>query len=421
MNSILCLSFHNKIKQMKNIFSLAAFCLVIAGCSPSRSSVSVQYSNDNPEIGYDVFYNDLSPYGRWIDYPEYGYVWVPTVEVGFRPYASNGHWAFTSYGWTWVSNYSWGWATFHYGRWMYEDGYGWMWMPGHQWAPAWVMWGRSGGYYGWAPLAPRVQVGVSVGWTPPSRYWNFVPSEHITQTNINNYVINRTTNITEVNNIEKNVTIINNTNIHNIKNYNVTNNYYAGPQREEVEKATHQRLSIMKVATTNKPGQTSSGKDQLVMYRPAVKENNTADKPAPSKFEVFKKNKPLPENINEERSVNSSPDIRSDRNSKINEEKNNNIINNSVPVTKTKPADQGSQPPANVNKPLKENNHSENFSLKNDNQNFKSLKKQDQAQTDKGQNNYRVSKHSKQHYSLHNERLLRPNKVSKYKDKRKGA
>ena len=88
-----------------------------------------------------------------------------------------------------------------------REGYGWIWVPGHEWAPAWVTWGESGGYYGWAPLAPHISIEMSMGggWTPPSHYWNFVPREHINRPNINTYVINNTNNTTIINNINKNI------------------------------------------------------------------------------------------------------------------------------------------------------------------------------------------------------------------------
>ena len=31
------------------------------------------------EVTYDDFYNDLSPYGTWMDYPSYGRVWICNV------------------------------------------------------------------------------------------------------------------------------------------------------------------------------------------------------------------------------------------------------------------------------------------------------------------------------------------------------
>src|SRR5436190_18975603 len=71
-------------------------------------------------VSFQVFYDELSPYGYWVDNSIYGYVWVPSESAGFIPYASNGHWIYTDLGWTWVSYYSWGWAPFHYGRWYYD-------------------------------------------------------------------------------------------------------------------------------------------------------------------------------------------------------------------------------------------------------------------------------------------------------------
>ncbi|HZE82813.1 MAG TPA: DUF6600 domain-containing protein, partial [Puia sp.] len=127
----------------------------------------------DPEVSYQSFYDQLSPYGQWVDDPGYGYVWMPEVGPDFKPYATNGHWVYTDEGWTWASNYNWGWATFHYGRWFYQDGYGWMWQPGNEWAPAWVSWRNSSDYYGWAPLAPEVSLSISFGggYNPPPHYW----------------------------------------------------------------------------------------------------------------------------------------------------------------------------------------------------------------------------------------------------------
>src|SRR4030081_1206377 len=44
----------------------------------------------DPEVSYQSFYDQLSPYGQWIDDPGYGYVWMPEVGPDFKPYATNG-------------------------------------------------------------------------------------------------------------------------------------------------------------------------------------------------------------------------------------------------------------------------------------------------------------------------------------------
>ena len=91
-----------------------------------------QQPNDNPynppqqppyaqNNTYQVFYDELDPYGDWVDYPGYGYVCSPNVDDDFQPYSTNGHWVYSNDAWTWVSNYKWGWAAFHYGRWMDDD------------------------------------------------------------------------------------------------------------------------------------------------------------------------------------------------------------------------------------------------------------------------------------------------------------
>ena len=34
-------------------------------------------------VSFQVFYDDLSPYGTWIENPSYGYVWIPDAGPGF--------------------------------------------------------------------------------------------------------------------------------------------------------------------------------------------------------------------------------------------------------------------------------------------------------------------------------------------------
>lgn len=290
----------------KLIYILILVPVVFTSCSSAvytTASKPGQYQANaltRVTVGYETFYNELTPYGRWIDYPGQGYMWIPAAETGFRPYATNGHWAYTNNGWTWVSNYNWGWAPFHYGRWMYEDGYGWMWLPGHEWAPAWVTWGQSGGYYGWAPLAPGISINVSIsgGWMPPQHYWNFVPAEHITRENVNTYVINNTTNINVVNNITKNITIINNNNtfINNttVSNNNTRNNttvYNRGPMVKDVEKLTNHKVQPVLLREDTKPGASVVSNNELSVYRPFVKQYNEKEgtaKAAPARVEVYK-------------------------------------------------------------------------------------------------------------------------------------
>lgn len=143
-------------------------------------------------ISYQNFYDGLSPYGTWIDYPSYGHVWRPRITGDFRPYLTNGNWRYSSDGWFWDSQYDWGWATFHYGRWIYDDLYGWLWIPGYEWAPAWVTWGSYDGYYAWAPLLPDVYVGLSFhSWRPAAFYWNVCGRDHIYDRDLGPHMVAR--------------------------------------------------------------------------------------------------------------------------------------------------------------------------------------------------------------------------------------
>jgi len=112
------------------------------------------------------FYAPLAPYGTWVDMPDYGRVWQPSVtliDTAWRPYCQGGHWISTDCGWYWQADYTWGWAPFHYGRWCYINRYRWVWLPDTVWAPAWVSWRRSDSYCGWAPLPPAARFRAGVG------------------------------------------------------------------------------------------------------------------------------------------------------------------------------------------------------------------------------------------------------------------
>jgi len=152
---------------------------------------------------YYVGSEDLDAYGRWVDVPDYGYVWQPTVAVGWAPYRA-GRWAWEPYwGWTWVSYDPWGWAPYHYGRWFLYGG-AWSWWPGPVyggyrpiWAPAYVSFFGFGSHWG-------VGVGFgfggfgSVGWLPIGPCDRFYPwwggyRNHFNVVNV--------TNITNIHNV----------------------------------------------------------------------------------------------------------------------------------------------------------------------------------------------------------------------------
>jgi hypothetical protein len=116
-------------------------------------------------VGYNVFYDALSPYGSWLDLDPWGQVWQPAMTpAGWRPYTM-GHWVYSNDSWTWISDFEWGWAAFHYGRWFFDPYYGWVWIPGDVWGPAWVAWRWGDGFVGWAPVPAWVGWEMGVGFT----------------------------------------------------------------------------------------------------------------------------------------------------------------------------------------------------------------------------------------------------------------
>lgn len=223
-------------------------------------------------ISFQVFYNELSPFGDWVMDPAHGYVWVPYVDHGFQPYASNGYWAMTNFGNTWVSNYSWGWAPFHYGRWFFSNYYGWAWVPGYEWGPAWVNWRTGGGFYGWAPLGPGI--GINMSFYAPANHWVFVPQRRFRHRHFQRYFVPHH----NVVNIYNRTTIINNTYVYN------NQTYISGPSRRDVERATRSRVPVYQVNDSSRPGRAVVQNNRLNVYRPQVTDTRSAhNAPRPSR------------------------------------------------------------------------------------------------------------------------------------------
>src|SRR3954462_1319205 len=138
------------------------------------SSASAQYLPTDLQMYGGTF----EQYGTWQQEAQYGAVWYPAVDPGWRPYY-NGYWSSVQpYGWTWIGIDAWTWPTHHYGRW----GYGhnrWFWVPDRRWAPAWVSWGAAPGYVSWSPLGfdnRPVFGSVTVG--TPWAGWVVLPRTH---------------------------------------------------------------------------------------------------------------------------------------------------------------------------------------------------------------------------------------------------
>jgi hypothetical protein len=371
------------------LYVLAICCIALSSCGPTYVTVQDQPQQPvqavNEEVSYQTFYDDLSPYGQWIDYPNYGYVWMPTVDYGFKPYATNGHWVYSDAGWVWASDYNWGWATFHYGRWFYDIGYGWMWVPGNEWAPAWVSWRRSNDYYGWAPLGPGIGAEVSYSnYNPPNNYWCFVPHQYVTSPDVRNYYVNETRNVTIINN----TTIINN---------NVTNNYYksdnrgnnggnndrrngyaVGPDPTEVSRETGATVRPVSIVNSNKPGQQlNNNNTQLSLFRPRVNQvssttnNNSQQRVAPTRFQRLSDVKPVNTNNNtnnEFNRINSSQPVNNQSTVPVtnnNRQSNFNERPTTTPVTTPANNQPFTRPSENTLPANNNNQNNNNFNNKN--------------------------------------------------------
>ena len=168
------------------------------------------YQDDyvDEDIYYDAY--DLGAYGDWRDSGEYGHVWVPHVDYGWRPYY-DGRWSYGNAGWFWISNEPWGWAPYHYGRWNWSFQFGWYWIPGNVFAPSWVSWYSYGDYIGWCPLNyynyPNYYYGYGGHYNNYYRYpsiqkqktldatnsWTFVKKNDLGVTNIKKAVLDSST------------------------------------------------------------------------------------------------------------------------------------------------------------------------------------------------------------------------------------
>ncbi len=237
---------------------------------------TVKASAQQINVSFQIFYDQLSPYGQWVDYPDYGYVWIPDAGPNFVPYSTGGYWVLTEYGWAWVSDYHWGWAPFHYGRWDYNNSFGWFWVPDYEWGPAWVTWRRANGYYGWAPMEPGISISVSFGrdYRGHNNHWIFVRDRYFDRRDVNRYYVNQT----ERDQVIINSTVINNTYVDNSRH----TTYVTGPGREDVQKNTGRSYQPVALVEKNEPGQDLNN-GQLHIYRPRVVKDDSGQRPVPGK------------------------------------------------------------------------------------------------------------------------------------------
>jgi hypothetical protein len=228
-----------------------------------------QQYGQNEDTSY--FYDRLSPYGNWVDYNSYGYVWTPRhMGYRWRPY-SDGHWVWTDYGWTWIANEEWGDIPFHYGRWGWDNDMGWFWVPGTVWGPAWVTWRSNDQYMGWAPFPPGVEFRAGMNFSSlsidiPFNFWVFIQGSHFQDRDLNPYVLP----------FERNRTIVNYTSMHN--------NIYSrggriineGIRQDDVRRITGRAVPTYRMQDTQQPGRARVVGQDVQMFRPAIRQNEAA-------------------------------------------------------------------------------------------------------------------------------------------------
>jgi hypothetical protein len=323
-------------------------------------------------VSFQVFYDELSPYGEWVDYQNYGYVWIPDVDQDFVPYSTAGYWVLTDYGWTWMSDYEWGWAPFHYGRWDYDNYYGWLWVPDTEWGPSWVNWRRADGYYGWSPMEPGISISLSFGrqYDRDNDHWLFVRDVDFERHDLNRYSVDRSNHGA----IIRNSTIINSTYIDNSRH----TTYVTGPARADVQRVTGRSIYPVSIKENRQPGQVMNN-GQLQMYRPNVqrpkgnqrqpsplKVGNLRNVKRPSERNLIKQPGNSRRQINGEQPIlqdNSVPDPKRVR-PQPEMEKQLNKRSNSQPVRQpvrvNPPGNNGRQQPDAVQSPQSTNERSQN-------------------------------------------------------------
>jgi hypothetical protein len=236
------------------------------------------------DVDFSFFYENLSPYGEWVDVDGYGYCFHPAmVDADWQPY-TDGYWAYTDAGWTWVSYEDFGDITYHYGRWARVADFGWVWRPDTEWAPAWVSWRSDDRYIGWAPLPPEavyvpstgISVGVDVSFGIGPSYYSFCEYRQFGAPVMRHVICPR----------EQNVTIIQNTrnitNITNVTYNNTTVVYNGGPNYQTVSSRSQRPIQALHLER-NVESQTRLGSrrvgNSLMVSAPMVRASAQVTQP----------------------------------------------------------------------------------------------------------------------------------------------
>ena len=253
----------------------AAGLLVVAAAGDPAliSPVGQAQAAVSASISIGVFYDRLSGYGDWVTIRD-DYVWVPRVDVSWRPYA-HGHWIYVNtYGWYWVSDEPFAWATYHYGRWGFDREIGWYWIPGRRWAPAWVVWSHTDDEIAWAPLPPDYDdddIGVAISISSvPVHYWNVVPINVFVSVDIDRHIIRDRDRVRHVVEAGDTKTVV-------VQNNVVVNNFI---DIDVIEKKTKQDVVVYEPKPAESPEAAGKAEGQAIAVFDAEVKEEPGAKPA---------------------------------------------------------------------------------------------------------------------------------------------
>jgi hypothetical protein len=264
-----------------------------------------------------MYSSDFEENGRWVNVPEYGYVWTPTVVVigDWAPYR-HGRWVWRGGNYVWIGYEPWGWTPYHYGRWTFAARIGWCWVPPARgdvyWSPGYVGWVRSGDHVAWVPLAPRE---TYYGYGNYGRYSTNITNVNINQVQVTNIYrnVNVTNSITVVNqstflsgrpsSVDRNV-------VGNVReDFAKRRNIVVGrPQIKPVEASYLPVVRSIPEAKRPPPAVQKIDAKELRQSRPLVKEPNRSafrpqGKPAPLEVRKVEKPRPATERARERQQV----------------------------------------------------------------------------------------------------------------------
>jgi Family of unknown function (DUF6600) len=265
----------NVKKLLLGTVAASGVMIVVAASEPAffpavtRAEAAV---NVSVEIGFNVFYERLGEYGDWATFHD-RYVWVPRVDVGWRPYF-HGHWVYTkTYGWYWLSDEPFAWAVYHYGRWAFDPEIGWYWIPARRWAPAWVVWSHTDDEIAWAPLPPDygddVSVSISVS-SLPVYYWQAVPVAFFVSIDLDDHVIRDRNHIRRIvsSGEPKTVVVQNNVVVNNVIDIDI------------IEQKSKEKVVVFEEKPADSPEAAGVAEgNSVAVFNPQVKEEPQA-KPA---------------------------------------------------------------------------------------------------------------------------------------------